>query len=125
MKMRMLLCLALFASVCNTCQAQFYDSTSISDINASKSASEGDLYLDTLNQRFFLGLSDGTVTRLNNQIDSLSFGYDSLRIFQGDSIYKIRVNNDAWNTADSILLSDFIYAKNTIESGDTVVITDD
>jgi hypothetical protein len=50
--------------------AQYYDSTEISNINIARSAAEGDLYLDTIRGNYFIGLTTGEVTQINFNADS-------------------------------------------------------
>ena len=45
--------------------AQYYTETEINQIKTNKSASEGDLYLDTINDVFYIGLTDGNLLHIN------------------------------------------------------------
>ncbi len=44
--------------------AQFYTSSEIEQINLNKTANEGDFYLDTVNNRYYVGLTHGIVTEV-------------------------------------------------------------
>lgn len=44
--------------------AQFYTSAEIEQINQSKTANEGDFYLDTINKQYFIGLTHGVMTEV-------------------------------------------------------------
>lgn len=68
--------------------SQYYDSTEIADIHNARSASEGDLYQDTFDQEYYLGLTNGELTKINDPIDSISIVGDTLSVYQGDSSYK-------------------------------------
>lgn len=52
--------------------AQYFDSAQISNIHIAKTAAEGDLYLDTMNGNYFIGLTTGEVTQINFNSDSSS-----------------------------------------------------
>lgn len=45
---------------------QYYDSVVISTINNTKTANEGDFYLDTVRGQFYIGLTNGTVGRITD-----------------------------------------------------------
>ncbi|MGB0851197.1 MAG: hypothetical protein ACPGTP_08110, partial [Bacteroidia bacterium] len=64
-KMRGVLILFLVFFVCQKATAQYFDSTNISNINNTKSAAEGDFYLDTVRQEYFIGLSNGELLQIN------------------------------------------------------------
>ena len=51
--------------------SQFYTAAQISTIDSAKSAFEGDLYLDTINNSYFIGLSNGKLSEI---------GMDSVRV---------------------------------------------
>ena len=44
--------------------AQFYTASEIEQINLNKTAGEGDFYLDTVNQRYYVGLTHGVLTEV-------------------------------------------------------------
>lgn len=44
--------------------AQFYTSAELDQIKANKNAGEGDLYLDTINKQYFIGLTHGELTEI-------------------------------------------------------------
>lgn len=44
--------------------SQYYDSAIISNIHANKTAAEGDFYLDTIRNQFYIGLTSGEVGRI-------------------------------------------------------------
>lgn len=53
---------------------QYYSDTQINQIQSNKSASEGDLYLDTINHVYYVGLTNGTLVHINfdsNDVKSL------------------------------------------------------
>ncbi len=48
-----------------TSWAQYYTSSEIDQIKINKSAAEGDLYLDTLNEAYYIGLTNGSLLYIN------------------------------------------------------------
>lgn len=63
--MKYIVSIILFNFICVTnSYAQFYTSSEIDQINLNRSASEGDFYLDTVNERYYIGLSHGVVTEV-------------------------------------------------------------
>ena len=71
-------------------KAQFFTPSQLTSIHAAKSASEGDMYLDTVNKNYFIGLTTGELSRIGF-IDSISFVKDSFSLYQGDSIFTVRI----------------------------------
>lgn len=62
--------------------AQFYDTATMISINSSRSAIEGDMYLDTVLNEYRIGLTHGKLGTLNDNqnLDILFFRNDSLLI---------------------------------------------
>lgn len=50
--------------------AQFYTPAEIQQIQLNKNASEGDFYLDTINNQYYIGLTHGLITEIG--VDSVS-----------------------------------------------------
>ncbi len=57
-------------------------------------------------------------------IDSIAIVNDSLRIYEGSQTMSTPISSSEWEDADKIGMSDFIYAKQALANGDTVVFTD-
>lgn len=70
----------LFAFVCNS---QYYTTAAINAIHASKTGKEGDLYLDTINANYRIGLTNGELGYLTDdqQLDSIILVNDSLKVY--------------------------------------------
>lgn len=77
-KYNILITLILVSFISNS---QFYSKNQINQIDSLKNASEGDLYLDTLNQNYYIGLTNGKLIRLGNGIDTLFLKNDLLNIY--------------------------------------------
>ncbi len=58
-------------------QAQYYDSTQISNINIARTAAEGDMYLDTINDQYYIGITTGELAELGSSSSWLRLGNDS------------------------------------------------
>ncbi|MGB1038432.1 MAG: hypothetical protein ACPGYY_07265 [Bacteroidia bacterium] len=85
---RILQTLILVVLVGATAQAQYYDSATIQNIISAKSAAEGDFYLDTVRQEYYIGLSNGVLSRVgdgssNELIDTMFMVGDTLFIEEG------------------------------------------
>lgn len=75
-------------------RAQYYDSATIQDIISARSAAEGDFYLDTVKQEYFIGLSNGVLSRVgddssNELIDSMYIIGDTLFIEEGQDTQRV------------------------------------
>lgn len=75
--------------------AQFYTPAEIEQIQLNKSASEGDFYLDTMNNQYYIGLTHGVITEI---------GLDSVRVSQ---------------TLSSLLLNENDLESNSLHKGVT------
>lgn len=51
--------------------SQYYTSAQINTINNSKTAAEGDMYLDTVNNTYYIGLTSGSLAELNDNTTEL------------------------------------------------------
>ena len=107
--------------------SQYYSSSQISNIIANKLGSEGDMYLDTVNHNYYVGVTSGNIVKLddNQKIDTMYVYNNSmlvLEIERGD-VDTLNLNSlrklDQW--LDSV---GFIYARQANENGNMVVITD-
>ncbi|MEN8810099.1 MAG: hypothetical protein ABF272_01755, partial [Flavobacteriales bacterium] len=60
--------------------SQYYSTTAINLIDSLRLGKEGDLYLDTLNENYKIGLSNGKLGSLSDKqdIDSITITNDSL-----------------------------------------------
>ncbi|MGB1039173.1 MAG: hypothetical protein ACPGYY_11055, partial [Bacteroidia bacterium] len=59
----------------------------------------------------------------NELITNLSYTSDTLRISEADTVLKVRMVENLWEDGDSIGISDIIYARQALDAGDTVSIT--
>ncbi len=71
----------ILISICSIGYAQFYTPAQITTINTSRTANEGDLYLDTINEDYYIGLTHGKLIQLGNGIDTAFFYRDTLNIY--------------------------------------------
>ena len=63
--MKYIVSIILFNFICVTnSYAQFYTSSEINQINLNRTAGEGDFYLDTVNQKYYIGLTHGVLTEV-------------------------------------------------------------
>lgn len=60
-----LTCFLFFTFLSNFIDSQYFTGNTIDAINTAKTGSEGDLYLDTINEKYFIGLSNGALTQIN------------------------------------------------------------
>lgn len=131
---RYLLIIAVFY---NTCYSQiFMDTSAMTVIHNARTANEGDMYLDTINGVFRIGLTHGEMGYLidDQNIDSMKIlGDTALAIYiergQGDTIslgflFDSTKRQEEWVDGDSISISNLIYAKQALLNGDTIVFTD-
>jgi len=75
---------------------QYYTPAQIVTIQSAKSAFEGDMYLDTVNKNYFIGLTTGELAKigdtLDERIDSAYFLNDTIFIIEGNDTAIILVN---------------------------------
>lgn len=88
---KILIVFILLVSVVSVSNAQYYDSTELSAIHIAKSAAEGDLYLDTIQKNYYLGLTTGELSQFNNDLDSMVVRNDSLFAYQNDSLISVEL----------------------------------
>lgn len=93
-----LFCLVVIAML-QKVQAQYYDSTQLSNIDLAKSAAEGDFYLDTAKNNFYIGLTTGRLALIGGsgrqladldkdtrvEVESTSDG-DSIKFYTNGSL---------------------------------------
>ncbi len=82
-------------------QAPYFTPTQINTINVTKAAYEGDLYLDTINKDYYIGLTNGQIAKigdtLDEKIDTVMLIGDSIVIVEGnDSVY-LDINDNDWD----------------------------
>ena len=88
--MKYILVITLFA-ISLGANAQYYDSTELAAIHTARTAAEGDLYLDTIQKNYYIGLTTGELSQFNNDLDSFVLRNDSLFAFQNDSIIGVEL----------------------------------
>lgn len=88
------------------------DTSSISLINSTRSAYEGDMYLDTVAKKYRIGLTHGRMGAItdNQRIDSVFIQNDSLKVLIEDGadivvdkaeyINRVGIINHSFKTAD-------------------------
>lgn len=71
-------------------KSQYYTTAAIDVIHASRLGREGDMYLDTVNEDYRIGLTNGELARLsdNQNIDSIVLVGDSIRVYIENSTPK-------------------------------------
>lgn len=105
-----LLCVLLFSHL----QSQYYSPAQLSAIETSNSAQEGNLYLDTINNDFRIGLTNGRLGKLgDNQKLSLDSANKIIRLNRGDSV----------DLSKTITGPRFYVGKFQISSAGTITIT--
>ena len=117
----------IFCTISIISFSQYYTASQILNVRTNKLAYEGDMYLDTVSDDYYIGLTNGMPIRLgdNQKIDTLYVYNDSmlvLRIERGnEDTLNLNVlrNLDQW--VDS---AGFIYARQAKQSGNMVIITD-
>lgn len=64
-------------------KSQYYTTAAMDAIHATKTGKEGDVYLDTINEDYRIGLTNGELARLsdNQDIDSIVLVGDSIRVY--------------------------------------------
>ena len=80
---------------------QYYNPAQIVTIQSAKSAFEGDMYLDTVNKNYFIGLTTGELAKigdtLDERIDSAYFLNDTIFIIEGNDtgsfVYSLENNS--------------------------------
>lgn len=75
--------LILFVICAFVCNSQYYTTAAINVIHATKTGREGDLYLDTNNNNYRIGLTNGELGYLTDdqQLDSIILVNDSLKVY--------------------------------------------
>lgn len=56
----------------NNLNSQYYNPTQINSIHVNKEASEGDMYLDTTNKNYYIGLTTGELAKIGDTLDELT-----------------------------------------------------
>lgn len=99
--------LLVFTSIFSTISSQYYTKVQLTNINNLKTAAEGDMYLDTINNNYYIGITTGELAHIGN-IDSVTFSNDTLRIYKGNSITVTQLvnNNSPWRNSDGTAASD-------------------
>ena len=87
-----ILILIFFYSINSFGQSPYATPAQIIIINTTRSASEGDLYLDTVNNDFYIGLTNGKLAKIGDifdeTIDTVYVSGDSIVIIEaGDTMY--------------------------------------
>jgi len=71
-KLKKLLLFIFGVFLSTAASAQYYDSTELLNIHMNRTASEGDLYQDTIKGNYYIGLTSGALTQINFNPDSVS-----------------------------------------------------
>lgn len=71
-------------------KSQYYTTAAMDAIHASRLGKEGDMYLDTVNEDYRIGLTNGELAKLtdNQDIDSIVLVGDSIRVYIENSTPK-------------------------------------
>lgn len=77
----------------NKIYSQYYTPAQLQTIHTNRSAYEGDMYLDTINKKYYEGLTNGELARigdtLDELIDSLKLINDTLFVYEGKKSLKV------------------------------------
>jgi hypothetical protein len=76
-----------FLSFCNVSISQYYDTSTMSTIHLNRTAAEGDLYLDTVNKVYRIGLTNGQLGFLTKNYNWHKIGTSSSAFSITDSIF--------------------------------------
>lgn len=63
--MKQITCIFLIFFISSSLYTQYYTNAQINTINTNKTASEGDLYLDTITKSYYVGLTNGKLAKIN------------------------------------------------------------
>jgi hypothetical protein len=93
--------------------SQYYTPVQISTINTNKTAGEGDMYLDTVNNDYYIGLTTGILAKIGDvideKIDTIFIAGDSLIIVEGeDTIYVTLNEENGWHEVGGSIGADNI-----------------
>lgn len=94
----------------SSCFSQYYTPAQINTIHTTKASFEGDMYLDTINKDYYIGLTNGILAKIGDihdeQIDSLYLQGDSVILQEGGKQYVINVSNliDSFQTLTTLQL---------------------
>ncbi len=98
-----------------TLQAQFYTPAQITSIDQARTAAEGDLYLDTINENYYIGLTHGKLAKIGDTLDEL---IDSVKV-RNDSVFIYQNNNTfSFLSRQNIFNSDGTLTSSRVLNGD-------
>lgn len=100
-----------FISFSELVQAQYFTDTQISVINSNKTAAEGDLYLDTINDIQYIGITTGELKVVGNSFYSSNGEFQNNRTVDGNQ------NNLIFSNIDSSKIE-----SNTIELNGNIIL---
>lgn len=86
--MRTIKILILFIFYAFISKSQYYTSIQVDNINDNKLAFEGNLYLDTINKKYYIGLTNGKLKEIGISIDTIYTVEDTLFIEEGNKVNK-------------------------------------
>lgn len=109
--MKTLLFFLGLVSISNVAFAQYYTDSQISVIQSNKTAAEGDLYLDTVNNIQYIGITSGELRAMGNSMYSADGNLLNNRTINGNQ------NNLVFSNIDSSSIE-----SNTIELNGDVVL---
>lgn len=116
--------------LCQQAFGQYYDTSAMRVIDLNRTAAEGDMYLDTVNKVYRIGLTTGKLGYISktNFVDSVSVTNDSLLILhylnnQKDTANISLLLNNAWKLSGNDLVNDTKDFIGTLNSADLVFKT--
>lgn len=92
---KVIIVLILICTINANAFGQYENQASLVTINSSRLAKEGDMYLDTINNDYRIGLSHGVLAYLtdNQKIDSLTLANDTISIYvERSSVARVSVS---------------------------------
>ena len=128
--MKKLVLLFLLFIIAESMYSQYYDTSAMRIIDLNRTAYEGDMYLDTVNKVYRIGLTTGQLGYVSktNFIDSVTIANDSLLILHYFNSKKDTANvslllNNAWKLSGNDLVDDIKDFVGTINAADLVFKT--
>lgn len=82
-------------TISNFVQAQYYTHSEIQSINNNRTAGEGDLYLDTINNIQYIGITSGALRQMGNNLFNSNGQLSDNRMIDGDHHNFILSNIDS------------------------------
>lgn len=93
----------LFAIITFALQSQYYTPAQIITVTSTNAAYEGDMYLDTVNDDYYIGLTNGILAKigdtLDEKIDTIYQIGDSVVFIEGTDTFYVQISDADWYVA--------------------------